>query len=132
MTLDELETALGQQVDAIADGTPIAWPNRDYDPADGVPYIEFRHSPVSVDDPTGNGEYEYQRGLLLLTVVTERGKYSGEANGIAQALREGFRKSLRLSAGSGNVVINAPPSFGSPFVDGVYWRQPLVVSYITE
>lgn len=34
-------------------------------------------------------------------------------------------KALRLTAGSGKVLINAPASPGSAFVDGVYWRQPI-------
>lgn len=132
MTFNDIETALGQRLLAVAGSTPIAWPNKDFDPVGNVPYIEFRHAPNTVDDPVISGGYGYQLGLALITVVTERGQFSTEANTLAETIRAGFPKALRLAAGGGNVVINAPTSPGTPFVDGVYWRQPLTVSYITE
>ena len=129
MTLDELETAVGQHLEGMG-STPIAWPNANFTP-DGI-YLEFRHSPVSVDDPVIAGGYEYQQGLFLITAVAPAGEFTGAASQLAGQVRARFKKATRLAAGGGSVVINAPPSFGVPFQDGVYWRQPVRVSYITE
>ena len=131
MTLDEIETAIGQRLEGMTDCPPIAWPNRDFVPT-GVPYIEFRHAPTEVRDEVIGGGYPYQIGLFLMTVVVPSGGFSVTANGFAQDIADRFPKALRMAVGGGNVVINAPPSFGSAFQDGAYWRTPVRVSYITE
>lgn len=130
MTFNQIERALGLRLAAIADQTPIAWPNKDFTPA--TPYFEFRHVPTSRVDETTGGGFAYQTGIALITVVVARDGFSTEANDLAQAVADGFPKALRLDAGAGKVVISAPASLGTPFVDGVYFRLPVSVSYITE
>lgn len=129
MTLDDIETAVGQYLEGMGE-TPIAWPNADFTP-NGT-YLEFRHAPTDTFDPVIAGGYEYDIGIFLITAVVQSGGFTGEANTLAQQVRDRFPKALRLAAGGGNVVITAPPSLGSPFQDGAYWRQPVRVQYITE
>lgn len=130
MTFQELETAIGQHLEAMTDCPPIAWPNQNFTPS-GL-YLEFRLAPNEVLDPVISGGFEYEVGLVLITIVAPRGEFSTEANTLAEQIAQRFPKALRLPAGDGNVVINAPTSRATPFPDGTYWRQPLRVSYVTE
>lgn len=130
MTFDEIETLVGQHLAAMDDVPPIAWPNAKFI-VDGT-YIEFRHAPIEQIDETISGGYAYHSGLFLITVVTEAGKHNTEANTLAQAISNHFPKALRISSDNGNVLITSPPSLGSGFQDGVFWRQPVRISYITE
>jgi hypothetical protein len=130
MTFDEIETAIGQHLEAMDDCPPIAWPNQDFTPS-GT-YIEFRHVPSDRVDDTGSGGYPYQLGIVLLTVVIPAGGFNTAANTIAQAIADRFPKALRLAAGGGFVLMNGPAALGTPFQDGAYWRQPVSVRYITE
>ena len=131
MTYNDIETAIGQRLEAMTDCPPIAWPNQHFEPT-GVPYIEFRHAPTDVLDPVIGGGYPYQIGIVLLTVVVPSGSFAGTANGIAQDIADRVPKALRLATGNGNVVINSPPAPATPFQDGAYWRTPVRISYITE
>jgi hypothetical protein len=130
MTLNDIETAVGQHLSAITDVPDIAWPNDDFTPSG--PYIEFRHAPNDSIDDTISGGFEYQTGLFLLTVVTKKNDFTTDANTLASKVKAQFPYGLRLSAGDGTVLINRPTSPGTPFPDGAYWRQPLRISYITE
>lgn len=130
MTLDELETAVGQRLEGMTDCPPIAWPNRSFTP-NGT-YIEFRHAPNGRIDETIDASGARFEGLFVITAVIASGDFSTAANTLAQAIMDRFPKALRLTAGSGKVVINAPSEPGTPFQDGAYWRQPVIVSYVTE
>ena len=130
-TFAEIETAIGQRLEGMANVPPIAWPNRAFTPGDAA-YLEFRHAPNGSVDPVIAGGFAYQLGLVLITVIIPAGGFTTAANTIAQAIADRFPKALRLTAGSGKVVINAPTSLATPFQDGAYWRQPVRLSYITE
>lgn len=160
MTQDEIENLLGerlvqsqyvkdrfiviiQDVDgrpiSLRDGPvtismPVAWPNADYNPkvANAIPYLEFRHEPVARVDEVLDGGFTRQIGLALITVVAERGKFTSSANSLAESVAEIFPKALRLAGSNGNVVINAPAEIAPSFTDGIYWRVPVRVSYVTE
>jgi hypothetical protein len=130
MTQNEIEAAIGQRLAAGVDTLPIAWPNQSFTPTGK--YVEFRHAPNTRTDPVISGGYAYQQGLFLLTLVVPAGGFATEANDIAQSIADLFPKALRLATATGKVVINEPTSFGTGFVDGAYWRQPVRISYITE
>lgn len=130
MDFKEIEQVIGQHLAGMVGVPDIAWPNKDYDGL--VPYIEFRHVPVERVDPVISGGYAYMTGIVLLTVVVSRDVFTGAAWDIAQAISARFPKALRLTGATGKVVINRPPTPGTGFVDGTYWRQPISISYITE
>lgn len=134
MTHQQIETALGQRLAGMASAPPVAWPSIDYNPTgpNAVPYLEFVHSPVARVDESNDGGFTRQIGLVLVTVVVERGKFTSAANVLAEAVAARFHKALRLVAGAGNVVINAPAEIAPGFTDGIYWRVPVRVSYVTE
>ena len=131
MTFAEIETALGQRLSGMSGVPAIAWPNRSFTPGSAT-YLEFRHSPGERTDPVLAGGDPQQSGIVLITVVTPAGGFATAANTLAQQVADRFPKALRLTAGSGNVVISAPSSLATPFQDGSWWRQPVRVFYITE
>lgn len=130
MTFNEIETALGQHLEQMTDAPDIAWPNKDFTP-NGL-YVEFRHVPNTRTDAVISGGFPIQIGIALLTVVTAKDQFTSEANTVAQNIADRFPKATRLTAGDGKVVISDSASLATPFVDGVYWRQPVRVPYITE
>lgn len=130
MNYKEIEQVIGQHLANMVGVPAIAWPNKDY--SGTVPYIEFRHVPVDRVDPVISGGYAYMTGIVLLTVVVSRDAFNSAAWDIAQAISARFPKALRLTGATGKVVINRPPTPGTGFVDGTYWRQPISISYITE
>jgi hypothetical protein len=132
MTFNEIEQAIGQRLSTMSGVPAIAWPNQDFKPPASGTYIEFRHVPGERIDDTTSGGYPYQTGIALLTVVTKAGGFNTAANTLAQSIANRFPKALRLAAGGGFVLLNAPAALGTPFQDGAYWRQPVRVFYITE
>lgn len=129
--MNAIEQAIGQHLTGMADCPPIAWPNKDFTPS-GT-YIEFRHAPNDRRDNTIDGVGAYQIGLVLLTVVSTKDKFTTAANNTAKAIMDRFPKGLRLDTGDdGIVLIYNPASPGTGFPDGGYWRQPVVLPYLTE
>lgn len=130
-TFAEIENAIGQRLASMTNVPPIAWPNDSFVP--GLdPYLEFRRSPNGSFDPVIAGGYAYEIGLALITVASPAGVFATASNDIAQQVANRFPKALRMTAGSGRVVINAPPSVAPGFQDGAYFRLPVRISYITE
>lgn len=130
MTFNEIETALGQRLEGTSGLPSIAWPNKDFEPSGQ--YVEFRHTPNTRLDDTIDGAGAIQTGFAVITVVSPRNAFTNAANAMAQAIADRFTKGLRLTAGSGNVVISGPASLAAGFSDGAYWRQPITVPYVTE
>lgn len=135
MTLDEIETAVGQHLAGLDDVPTIVWPNLRKGGEDNPPtrpYLEFRHSPGVAEDITITGDSPVRhRGIFLISVVTDLGQTTGAANGLAQLILGGFPKGLRLTAGDGFVLIENTPNASAGFRDGVNWRMPITVRYRT-
>ena len=133
MKFGEIENALGQRLASTCPQYKIAWPNRTFDPAQpgALPYLEFRHVPGERDDLSFDASYTFQTGIALVTVVTDRGNFSHQANTIAQSVADTFPYGLRMPVGDEVVLITKPSDFGTGFVDGVYFRQPVRIFYRT-
>jgi hypothetical protein len=131
VTLDQIETAIGQRLATLAGVPPIAWPNKDAPGA--VPYVEFRHFPNTRDKPAMDGSGPtIHAGIVLVTVVSARNAFTRAANITAQAVADRFPQGLRLAAGAGRVVIAPAPEFVPGFTDGTHHRQPVRIRYTTE
>lgn len=130
MTEQEIENAIGQHLEAMANCPPVAWPNQDFTPNGN--YIEFRHVPGERFDDTIDAIGAIQTGIVLLTAVTASGGFASAANAIAAQIATRFPKGLRLAAGDATVLIQAPANPGTAFQDGAYFRKPVSVRYITE
>jgi len=133
MTFAEIEQALGQRLATLSPARPIAWPNKNYDPkaSGAVPYIEFAHIPTIKTDDSIDGTLPVQTGIVLLTVVTARDTFANQANDIAQSIADLFPYGVRIETANGTVMISKPSDPVAGFTDGIYWRQPVRVTYRT-
>jgi hypothetical protein len=131
VTLQEIETALGTRLTGISPAPRVAWPNKDASPA--LPYLEFRHVPVSIEDDTLDSTGRRQVGLALITVVAQEDQFTTTANGLVAAIQARFPRGLRINvAGKGDILIHRHVEAVAPFQDGDKWRQPVRISYQTE
>lgn len=130
MTPTEIENALGQRLKAMTDVPPIAWPNRDANPA--RPFLHFQHVPVGRTDQTLDGAGEVASGYVTITVVSEQGEFANPANDLAAMVMAQFPYGLELVAGSGVITVMKPPEEQAPFKDGADWRQPVRIDYEAE
>jgi len=132
MTPQEIEAALGQRLAGISPAPRVAWPNKDATPT--LPYLEFRHVPVSIEDSTLDSTGRRQIGRVLVTVVDQEDTFSTGANTLAAAVQACFPRGLRIAvAGKGDILIDRHPEIVAPFADKTgNWNQPCRVSYQTE
>lgn len=140
MTLNEIETALGQHLEGMTNCPPIAWGNKtppwDMPGASGPkpkPHLRTLHQPVTRIDPTPDGSIpEDKTGIWLVTVVAESDMFTTEANTIAEAVAQRFRAGTRLDAGSGNVLIDRGEPVPGFHDDANNWVAPVRINYQTE
>jgi len=130
MNMDDIEQAIGERLLTLSPAPAVAWPNKSYSGA--VPYVEFRHVPNGILNETIDGSFSRMQGIFLLTVVTERDKFTAEANTIAWSIVELFSIGLRLAVPGGYLVVSQSTDVAPGFVDGVYWRVPVRVFYVTS
>jgi hypothetical protein len=132
MTPQEIETAMGQRLATISPEPRISWPNKDATPA--LPYLAFKHIPVSVEDETLDNTGRRQVGLVLVTVVAQRDSFTTGANTLAQAVADRFPRGLRLPvAGKGAILIRRWPEVVDGFHDRTGdWNVPVRISFETE
>jgi len=131
VTLEEIEKAIGVLLEGILPAGRIAVQNRDA--KFSLPYLDFRHVPVSTEDNTLDSTGRRQLGICLVTVVADRDKMTTRANQIADQVRARFPRGLRLPvSGKGDILISRHPEAVAPFQDGPHWRQPVRITYQTE
>lgn len=126
--LNEIETAFGQQLAAMAGVLPIVWPNKATEAV--KPFLDVQHIPTSNDSLALSGGGEVQRGYFIVTVVTASNSFSSSANANAEAVKAQFPKGLTLNAGSRKMRVWRPAQMLGSFADEVDWRQPVRVDYI--
>lgn len=130
MIYGEISDALKGRLLTVAGVIPVSWPGLDFVP--GAEYIEFRHAPVGRFDNTGAATVAYQEGIALITAVVKAGIGEKRVEQIADTIRAGFPMGLRITAGSGKVLITKPADPVPGFTDGAYYRLPVRVDYTTE
>ncbi|MFO8071509.1 MAG: phage tail terminator-like protein [Polyangia bacterium] len=131
MTLDDLETALGQHLTGMTNCPPIVWMNKDAEPS--LPYLRFRHDPVSRIAPTlAKDIAPDQVGLVIVTIVTQSDTFTTEANVLAEQVADRFPEGLRLAAGSGNILIDRSEPVAGLLDDRNNWTVPVRIRYRTD
>ena len=131
MTLNEIETALGQHLEGMSNCPPIAWGSKSADHA--LPYLRTLHSPVTRIQPTVDCSVpEDKTGIWLVTVVAESDMFTTEANTIAEAVAQRFKAGTRLDAGSGKVLIDRAQPVDGFHDEANNWAVPVRINYKTE
>lgn len=106
---------------------PIAWPNKDYTP-DGSRFLAVEFVRAPNERLTLNGRHR-RGGSVVVTVASRVNNGSGEGDGLADAVAAHFAVDTVLDADGQRVRITAEPSIRGGFIDGGYWRTPVVIPF---
>ena len=106
---------------------PLSWPNKDYKP-DGERFIQVQILPAPNERLTIRGKHRTY-GSMILTVASRTANGSGEGDGLADAVAAHFPCDLKLDAGGQALRITESPSIREGFLEGNFWRTPVVIPY---
>lgn len=130
MTYRLVENTLAAELATASLGYPIAWPNQDFDES-AKPYLAVQMIQAGNVrlGPAQGGTHEYS-GIFQITVVTDRGRASGEANGIADQIAAVFVSGTRFTFSGGYVdIMKDAEVVGPGFAEGSGWRLPVSIAY---
>lgn len=127
MTAATTHAAIKARIEALAATfspvIPVAWPNKDYSP-DGNRYMQVAIIPAPTQRMTIDALHR-RAGSVVITVASRVNNGSGEGDGLADAVAAFFPADLRFSG----IRITASPSIREGFLDGAYWRTPVVIPF---
>ena len=131
MNAEAIEAALKARLATFTD-LPKAWPNQDFDPtkAGNLPYVACDLVKAATSDRTLDGSDPESIGRLIATVVVPRGSSTSRANRYADAIAALFPMGLRIAGDGVTITITQPPHAREGMTDGIYWRVPVVISYL--
>lgn len=133
MTEQAIKTALKDRLIALTftPSMPIAWPNRDFTkPKEDFDnrWLEAVFVTAPVQRLTIRARHR-RSGSMVVTVASRVNKGSAEGEGLADAIVAHFPADLRLTAGANRIRITADPSVRDGFLDGDYWRTPVIIPW---
>lgn len=124
---DRVATAAASFAPAI----PVAWPNKDFVPPTdphNPRFLQVQIIPAPQERMTMNGRHR-RSGSVVLTVASRPNNGSGEGDGLADAVAAYFPCDHVLTAGGQRLRVTEAPSIREGFIDGGYWRTPVVIPY---
>jgi len=109
---------------------PIAWPNKDFTPPtdDNARFLQATIVPAPNQRVTIRAQHR-RSGSLVVTVASRPNNGSGEGDGLADAVAAHFPADLMLAAGANRLRITEDPSIRDGFLDGAFWRTPVVIPF---
>lgn len=125
MTAAATHAAIKARIEALSfnPAIPIAWPNKDYTPT-GERFLQVAIVPAPAQRMTIDALHR-RAGSIVITVASKANNGSGEGDGLADAVAAHFPADLRFSG----IRITASPSIREGFIDGAFWRTPVVIPY---
>lgn len=120
---DALKDRLGTLV--FTPAIPIAWQNRDHTPA-GDRFLSVVFVRADNDRLGIKGTMTRRYGSLVVTVCTKPNAGTGEGESLADAVAAHFPADLLLAD---LVRITAQPTVKDAYLDGKFWRTPVVIPY---
>lgn len=130
ISLELIETALGQHLAGMAAAPPIAWPNKDANPA--RPFLAFDHMPGPRTDPTLDGTGETVTGQVHIGIVVQEDDFTTAANALADSVMQRFAYKTRVTVAGGVILVTKPPEALPGYRDGPDYRQPVRVDYTVQ
>ena len=126
MTAAATHAAIKARIEALAatfsPAIPVAWQNRDYTPSGRFMQVAIIPAPnqrMTLD------ALHRRAGSVVITIASPTNAGSGEGDGLADAVAAYFPADLRFSG----LRITASPSIREGFLDGLFWRTPVVVPF---
>jgi hypothetical protein len=115
---------------AFTPAVPIAWPNKDFTPPTGAEARYLRVDFVRAPNERLTIKGRHRRsGSVVVTVASRANNGSGEGDGLADAVATHFPVDLILQAGTERLRITAEPSIRDGFLDGAFWRTPVIIPW---
>ncbi len=115
---------------AFAPAMPIAWPNKDFTPPTGPDARFLRVDFVNAPNERLTIRARHRRsGSIVVTVASRANNGTGEGDGLADAVAAHFPADLVLPAGTNRLRIMEEPSIRDGFLDGVFWRTPVIIPW---
>jgi len=133
MAEQAIKTALKDRLIALtfSPTIPIAWPNRDF-VAPTVDLDARWFEAVFVTAPVQRLTIRARHrrsGSMVVTVASRVNKGTAQGEGLADAIAAHFPADLRLVAGANRIRITEDPSVRDGFLDGGYWRTPVIIPW---
>lgn len=129
MTAAANHAAIKARIEALTftPAIPVAWPNKDYQPT-GDRFLQVAIVPAPAQRMTLDALHR-RAGSVVITVASRPNNGSGEGDGLADGVAAHFPADLKLTAGSQRLRITASPSIREGFLDGGFWRTPVVIPF---
>ena len=129
MTAAATHAAIKARIEALtfSPTIPVAWPNKDDQPT-GERFLQVAIVPAPAQRMTIDALHR-RAGSVVITVASRPNVGSGEGDGVADGVAAHFPADLKLPVGSGAVRITASPSIREGFLEGGFWRTPVVIPF---
>lgn len=122
---NDIIAALDAHLVALADGTPIAWPNLDYDPSLGTVYYRPRYLPVDTSQVSmGSAGKDKTLGIYQIDIMHPKG---GGRSGKIDPLADHFKRGSVIAYNGVSVVVRTV-ALGTPINDGAWYAIPVSVT----
>ncbi|MGR1582445.1 phage tail terminator-like protein [Thalassobius sp. S69A] len=125
MTPAQILNALAQHLLTLPDCPPVGWPNKKLSPLPEPPYLLLQMASRRTIDPTLTGTCETSSGRVVVLVVHKKDAYSFQADELAEAVKQHFRKGPL-----GDLTIKLSQVLGGYPTD-TDWRVPVAVGWTT-
>lgn len=115
-------SALCSQVASAFPGVPIAWPNKEYLPTEGVSFIEVGSTKPDMRYAMGINGMEEHTGIFVLTINVPKGTALDGALEMADSAKAVYHRGATCSYGGVNVRIEGF-NVGAPIPTQKAWTQ---------
>lgn len=125
----EIQTALDARLESFTTDASIAWPNVQFEPSEGSPWIRPSNLP---NDPVAIGlrddDNVRTQGFYQIDIFTPANEGPGSALSLADQIANHFRKGLQITSGNSAVKLGVPGQQpASP--SGAWFRVAVLIPY---
>lgn len=106
----------------------LAMENSGYSPVVGQPYLRVRLMPATPDNSVAGSSY-FETGVFEVQAMYPKGIGSGEAEAMAQSIRNHFRRMTMLNEAGVNVLVMATPAIAQGMPVDDRFAVPVSVTY---
>lgn len=125
--LQNISGALDGHLNTMVDLPPVAWPNSDYSPSEGIIFLSVDLLTAS----TSNIDLSYlenHAGVYQVTVVAPAEQYKAESQALADKVADHFLSTRQLTYNGLTLKVDTA-SFSTGFIDGAWYQIPVSIAY---
>lgn len=125
--LQNISGALDGHLSSMAGLPDVAWPNSDYQPAEGTLFLSVLLASGNVEN-INLGYLEEHVGNYEVRVVAPAGQFKAEAEAMADTVADHFIANRELTYNGVTVKIISA-QFGFGFTAGAWYQIPVAIDY---